>query len=377
MTELEAKLAELEATVSARDARIASLEEWKAAAERQHREAVVSEELAARSTLNTVQRLEQEQATLRRGKTAAETETKRERERTAELDTALKDLQVETRKLEDELAELRVEYSSLHEARLTADAKCCRLQRELSLLEHVSYFSEAVMDVDTDNDDDDEDDADEKSSATTLDADLGAEKLDGDSARGRGSTMTMPATYSAFPTSSVASDGRRVALTEADVETHTKLHHYFHLTAQSIIHENQLHERCFSTSSRYQIDMWYREITKKDIPFLEWHSWLINRISEVAAAVDNEDDSKDRLPSPILASAFRGFSHRSSRSVAETSTNHLLSPVAASSASSSPVASVRVSFAAARAFFRLLWKSAGTHSLPPASHPSPSAPACA
>jgi hypothetical protein len=48
---------------------------------------------------------------------------------------------------------MRVNIGALREALLTAESKGIRLQHELALLEHVSYFLEAIVDMDTEEDD--------------------------------------------------------------------------------------------------------------------------------------------------------------------------------------------------------------------------------
>jgi hypothetical protein len=60
--------------------------------------------------------------------------------------------------LGDESAAMRVNISALREALLMAESKGSRLQREIALLEHVSYFLEAVADMDTEEDDKKEND---------------------------------------------------------------------------------------------------------------------------------------------------------------------------------------------------------------------------
>jgi hypothetical protein len=355
VAQLQEQVDKLETARQAQDATVAALRSWKAAAERQQEEAHASEEVAARHNGEAVARLERDQARLLRSIAQLEAEAKRHAQEESEDTRRVANREKEVARLGDELAAMRVDNSALREALLTAEARGSRLQRELALLEHVSYFSEAVVDMDTEEDDEEEeedDEDDEQQEAGNAAAEGPSSSLDDKQEpaktlarsksslrRRRSLTATTSGSYSAFPSTSVAADGRRVALTATDVETHTKLHHYFHLTAQSIIHENKLHERCFSTSSRFTIDMWYREIVQKDVPFLEWHSWLIDRISHVAASVRDVDADAD---AGALAESTTTASNVSSGSTA-------------SSASSARPA--RVSFSVARAFFRLLWKS--------------------
>lgn len=359
ITQLQEQVDKLEATTRAQGATITALRAWKAAAERQQEEAHASEEVAARHNLEMVERLEHDQARLLRAIAQLEADAKRRMQEESEDAQRVADKDKEIARLGDELAALRVDNSALRESLLTAEARSSRLQRELALLEHVSYFSEAVVDMDTEEDDDeDEVDEDEQeegvepadkarasSSTTEQERTKTLTRSRSSMRRRRSSTATTSGSYSAFPSTSVAPDGRRVALTPTDVETHTKLHHYFHLTAQSIIHENKLHERCFSTSSRFTIDMWYREIVQKDVPFLEWHSWLIDRISHVAASVrDADGDDSATSSAPLSAES-------------KTTASNVSSGSTASSSSTSSARPARVSFSVARAFFRLLWKS--------------------
>lgn len=361
---LEQQIEELEEEKEAQKATIAALRAWKAAAMREQEQAHVSEAVAAQRSLEMAERLEQDQARLLRTISQLEADAKRRMKLQEQEAARLAEKEKEVAQLGDELAALRVDNSSLREALLTAEAKSTRIQRELSLLEHVSYFSEAVVDMDTEDDDEDEDDEEEEEGeAVRVESKLESKpevtaeskpevtvnkkplmRTQSSMRRRRASTIAASGSYSAFPSTSVSPDGERHELTPTDVETHTKLHHYFHLTALSIIHENKLHERCFSTSSRFTIDMWYREIVQKDVPFLEWHSWLIDRISNVAAAVkENDDDNVDATP----PSSSKGFGFGSSASKSSGT----------SPGSSAPPKPARVSFTVARAFFRLLWKS--------------------
>lgn len=79
--------------------------------------------------------------------------------------------------------------------------------------------------------------------------------------------------------------------------THEKLYHYFHLTAQSIIHEGSSHDKLFPSSSRFAIDQWYREVVTKDISFLLWHPWLSKRIAHLRAAFQDSTVSKCQVKS--------------------------------------------------------------------------------
>ena len=157
-----------------------------------------------------------------------------------------------------------------------------------------------------------------------------------------------------------------------------KLHHYFHLTALSIIHENSLHERCFDSSSRLTIDMWHREVIAKEVPFLLWHSWLINRIGEVAMLVQDEGGvSQGPTRAPSARGALFRFSLLGlSGSGGTTPRNNPAAspPRVATSPASSPV--TRVPFAVARAFFRLVRKRtrAGAEPSPVGGSPARGAP---
>ncbi|EEY64418.1 uncharacterized protein PITG_22570 [Phytophthora infestans T30-4] len=250
----------------------------------------------------------------------------------------MKSLKKQLRLAEEARDDAQVHSNELRETLLSSESRCKRLQRELELLEHVSYFSQAITD-----------DCDAEDPA--MPSPLGIK-------RRRSFLAANAVPYSPFPRSVVAEDGEQVTVSKSELETHKKLHHYFHLTALSIINENNLHERCFSSSSRLTIDMWYREISAKEVPFLMWHSWLINRISEVAASVQDED----KMPQPPTSSskhpsfggAFHGFSLRKKSDSGENGAQNALPSPPTASPGASPVA--RVPFTVARAFFRLLRK---------------------
>ncbi|RLN02483.1 hypothetical protein BBJ28_00014675 [Nothophytophthora sp. Chile5] len=392
IAQLQAELQELQANERASATELLALRQWKQAAEHQQEEAHESEVLAAQSELAYTKQMEDERATLKaamekmKGEKGALLATGREQSDV--LRAVRKRLQV----AEEERDESHMESNTLTEQLLSSESRCKRLQRELELLEHVSYFSEAVMDRDDEESDDDDEIIDEKPSNTEVMPNVArADEIEASARatppmlsplsikRRRSIIVTTATPYSAFPTTTIAEDGTRVKVSESEMETHKKLHHYFHLTAQSIIHENNLHERCFSSSSRLTIDMWYREIIAKDVPFLEWHSWLINRISEEAATVQDGDDVPQPPASSGFGGAFHGFSLRKARgSSGGTASNQFRNavpspPTASSSPASSPSRPVtRVPFSVARAFFRLLRKStnAGADTSPPGGSPT-------
>ncbi|KAG7395328.1 hypothetical protein PHYBOEH_003949 [Phytophthora boehmeriae] len=395
--QLQEELQELQATERANLEELQSLRQWKLAAEQQQQEAHECEVLAAQSEVSYRKKVEQERANAQRVMDELKTEKDQLRKAVRGYEEEVKALRKQLRIAEEAKDDAQLRSSTLSEDLLSSESRCKRVQRELELLEHVSYFSQAMVD----RDDEESDEDDEIIVESSTNTDIAAEVKDGDSTsssavkimtengtppmpsplriKRRRSFLVATATpYSAIPTTTLAEDGIRVQLTESEMETHKKLHHYFHLTAQSIIHENRLHERCFSSSSRLAIDMWYREIIAKDVPFLSWHSWLINRISEVAASVQDEDElpqSATSSKNAKLGGTFHGFSLRKSRNSssagATTVHNSIPSPATVSSSpASSPVA--RVSVTVARAFFRLLRKNAhsGTEASPIGGSPA-------
>jgi hypothetical protein len=174
----------------------------------------------------------------------------------------------------------------------------------------------------------------------------------------------MPSPFTAFPSTTKAPDA---GVSASDLESHKKLHHYFHLTAQSIIHENKLHDKCFRSSSRFTIDSWYREIIALDIPYLEWHAWLISRISQVAASVQDEDKEYEPLLSITAPKTglrkqsqrhFSGFFLRKDLENSPVSASHdrRAHPFGSTATETASPSNRLVPFSVARAFFRFLRK---------------------
>lgn len=376
IAQLQTELQELQAAERSNEEELMSLRQWKELAEQQQQEALECEVLAAQSEVSYRKKMETERAATQRTMNELKNENGQLRKAIIRFEEEVKALKKQLRLAEEARDDTQVHSNELSEELLSSKSRCKRFQRELELLEHVSYFSQAIMDRDDEESDSDDEIVEEKDLQTVVACDeksvvknVGTTTSDNDTQdpampsplriRRRRSFLVATATpYSPFPTTTVAEDGTQVKVSESEMETHKKLHHYFHLTALSIINENNLLERCFSSSSRLTIDMWYREIVAKDIPFLKWHSWLINRISEVAASVQDADE----VPQPPSSSskgfggAFLGFSLRktSGSSDTEPPKNALPSPPMTSSPAASPVA--RVPLAVARAFFRLLRK---------------------
>ncbi|TYZ64162.1 hypothetical protein PybrP1_006309 [[Pythium] brassicae (nom. inval.)] len=372
VAELELALAHAQASEQAGALTIAQLRAWKRAAEHQQKESHELELLEMQRDRTLLDKLAGEHAKLqtRAAQLAAANE-----QLSAHADTCALELRAkkkEAQALLDELAESRLECSAKAELLLTAEARSSRLQRELALLEDVSYLSRAVIDHDTEEDEDSDEDVVDHSRATSETklaavaesgdgTDANDADADADAAEPRPSLDgVMPSPFAAFPAAVRAANGKPVAPTASDLESHKKLHHYFHLTAQSIIHENKLHDKCFRSSSRFTIDSWYREIIALDIPYLEWHAWLINRISEVAASVQLDEDPA--LLSPASAAAGRATGaagrhpprHVSGFFLRKDPESSSPVGVSAESSPSSHRQRQHVPFSVARAFFRFL-----------------------
>lgn len=386
LAELELSLLNMQANEQANAATITNLKNWKKEAEYQRKESQEITIVEAQRDLSYVKKLEDENAKLHKTTEQLSAEKKQLVLEASASANERRLVQKEMQVLLDEVAEIRLECSSKTELLLTVEAKCSRLQRELSLLEHVSYLSLAVIDHDTEEDDeDDEDVVDHKQRrhrASVAQQEGGSVKTDHvfqdtslgerdstDRRESMAASDLMPSPYTAFPTTVKAADGASVAVSPSDLESHKKLHHYFHLTAQSIIHENNLHEKCFRSSSRFTIDSWYREIIALDIPYLEWHAWLISRIGQVAASVQDDEDYEPLLSVTTPESGprkhqnrhFGGFFLRKDPENSPVSASHrgapFASPATAGTATASPSNRPRlVPFSVARAFFRLLRK---------------------
>ncbi|KAL3670113.1 hypothetical protein V7S43_004429 [Phytophthora oleae] len=375
IAQLQTELQDLQAAERSNEAELTSLRQWKELAEQQQQEALECEVLAAQSEVSYRKKMETERAATQRSVNELKNEKDLLRKAVVRFEVEVKALKKQLRLAEEARDDTQVHSNELSEKLLSSESRCKRFQRELELLEHVSYFSQAIMDRDDEESDSDDEIVEEKDLKTVVATDEQSlvKNIDITTTANDTQDPAMPSPlrikrrrsflvatatpYSPFPTTIVAEDGTQVKVSESEMETHKKLHHYFHLTALSIINENNLHERCFSSSSRLTIDMWYREIVAKEIPFLRWHSWLITRISEVAASVQDEDE----VPQPPTSSskgssfggAFQGFSLRKTSDTVPPK-NALPSPPMTSSPAVSPVA--RVPFAVARAFFRLLRK---------------------
>ncbi|POM60780.1 hypothetical protein PHPALM_30339 [Phytophthora palmivora] len=379
IAQLQTELQELQATERSNEVELTSLRQWKEVAEQQQQQALECEALAAQNEVSYRKKMDAERVANQRAMNDLKNEKDLLRKMTQKHEEEMKVLKKQLRSAEEARDDAQVHSNELSEELLSSKSRCNRLQRELELLEHVSYFSQAIVDHDDEESDSDDEIIEEKDLKVVVAPDkVQAKSIETNDDANDTQNQAMPSPlrikrrrsflvetatpYSPFPTTTVAEDGTQVQVPESEMETHKKLHHYFHLTALSIINENNLHERCFSSSSRLTIDMWYREAIAKEIPFLMWHSWLINRISEVAASVQNADD----IPQPprstskraSFVGAFHGFSLRKSSgcSEAESAKYSLPSPpTVSSSPASSPVA--RVPFTVARTFFRLLRKS--------------------
>ncbi|GMF39522.1 unnamed protein product [Phytophthora fragariaefolia] len=382
IAQLQTELQELQASERSNEMELTSLRQWKEVAEQQQQEALECEVLAAQSDALYRKKIEEERAAGQRAMKELKGEKDLLRKAVKQHEEETKALKKQLRIVEESRDDAQVHSNELSEQLLSSESRCKRLQRELELLEHVSYFSQAIVDCDDEESDDEDEIVEKRDFESVVVSEKPKTKIIDSSASGSVNEVEDPAMpsplrikrrrsflatnatpYSPFPTTTVAEDGTRVQVSESEMETHKKLHHYFHLTALSIIHENNLHDRCFNSSSRLTIDMWYREIIAKEIPFLSWHSWLINRIGEVAASVQDEDEVPQPPTSASKASnfkgAFHGFSMRKTSASSDTtsSKNVLPSPpTVSSSPASSPVA--RVPFTVVRAFFRLLRKNA-------------------
>ncbi|EEY63491.1 uncharacterized protein PITG_15838 [Phytophthora infestans T30-4] len=371
IAQLQTELHALQAIERSNEAELASLRLWKQVAEHQQQEALECEALAAQSEVSYREKMEAERAATQRAMKEVKHENDSQRTAAQKHEEEMKSLKKQLRLAEEARDDAQVHSNELRETLLSSESRCKRLQRELELLEHVSYFSQAIVDQDDEESDSDDEIIEEKDLKTVVSAkpsiDTKTDDCDAEDPampsplgikRRRSFLAANAVPYSPFPRSVVAEDGEQVTVSKSELETHKKLHHYFHLTALSIINENNLHERCFSSSSRLTIDMWYREISAKEVPFLMWHSWLINRISEVAASVQDED----KMPQPPTSSskhpsfggAFHGFSLRKKSDSGENGAKNALPSPPTASPGASPVA--RVPFTVARAFFRLLRK---------------------
>ncbi|KAJ0396865.1 hypothetical protein P43SY_002972 [Pythium insidiosum] len=368
---LETTIEEMRANESSHLAQIAALHKAQDLAETKQREWADAALAEADSERLYAKRLEADHAKMRRLLEDAQSDRARLLTAAADAEATIKALRREIDGLHDELTARRHENNAQAERLHTAESKCSRLQRELALMEHVSCLSMAVIDRDDEEDDDDDEDDDEE--------EQGGRKRQQDTAgRGRSSQPNQPAredvhvvsddddsewfsqpapqaSSSASSSAASASASARdapvpvpVPSTPSSRATHEKLHHYFHLTALSIIHENDLHERIFASSSRATIDAWYREVVDQGVPFLEWHAWLINRISVVAVAIE-APPKRSSATSPFLAfrrrrrdSGFPGFR----RAPDGPTRGAMPSPVTTNPS--------RVPFSVARTFFRLL-----------------------
>ncbi|GLE06035.1 hypothetical protein PINS_up015246 [Pythium insidiosum] len=304
----------MRANESSHLAQIAALQKAQDLAESKQREWADAASAEADSERRYAKRLEADHAKMRRLLEDAQGDRTRLLAAASEAEMTIKALRKEMDELHDELTARRHENNAQAELLHTAESKCSRLQRELALMEHVSCLSMAVIDRDNE-DDDDEDDQDEKpqEERANVAGTNGASNQRGARASAQEEedevhvisdddsdwfsasttkTRKMKKAEETAPTFVPPS-------TPSSRATHEKLHHYFHLTALSIIHENDLHERIFDSSSRATIDAWYREVVELGVPFLEWHAWLINRISVVAAAI--AAPPKRRATSPFLA----------------------------------------------------------------------------
>lgn len=376
IAEMELVMLEMQATEQSNAHTIALLKTWKRETEHEQKETHELEIAEAQRDRSLAKKLEGDLTRLQKSVDLLTAENSQLWSQAEAYVQELTDKKKETQALLDELEEIRLECSSKTELLLTSEAKCSRVQRELALLEDVSYLSRAYIDHDTEEDaDSDEDVVDHvknQQQREDMRFSISDEQKEEDVTTATSSTMRdsigspeslMPSPFTAFPASIRAANGTSAAVVSpTDLASHKKLHHYFHLTAQSIIHENKLHEKCFKSSSRFTIDSWYREIIALDIPYLEWHAWLINRISQVAASVQ-EDDKEPLLnittpdSSARSTKGFGGFFLRrdgdgsspvggaSNRSAFPAMTNSSVSP------SSRPR---HVPFSVARAFFRLL-----------------------
>lgn len=333
---------------------ISSLQQWKKDAEYQQQEAKHVEIVKDDTDQSYVATIEEECSRLHAMLTKKNAEIAALTDSTKELEDAMKKLKKKLQMTQDELTEKKLECSEQTELVHSAESRCMRLQRELTLMEHVSYLSLAVIDNDTEEDDDDDESVVVRAKRETpIETDANAVEMTVDDFCA-GQKPPAPqlkeirrnSVYTPFPTTTTAENGAQVPVTPSVLETHKKLHHYFHLTASSIIHENDLHEKCFNSSSRFTIDTWYREIVASDVPFLEWHAWLINRIGQVAASVQNEEATpKSGARSFFMKSKAPRDRQGSSESFQSPGTTPGGTP------KRSPV-----SFSVARAFFRLLRK---------------------
>ncbi|RQM12109.1 hypothetical protein DD237_008143 [Peronospora effusa] len=391
IAQFQKKLEEVEVIEHSKEEELKSLRQWKEMAE-QRQQVLQCEVLTAESESLYRKKMEQElsatQCTISVLKNEKDALQKAAQQHEAEMRALKKQLCI----AEEVKHETLVQSNRMSEELLSSESRCKRLQRELELLEHVSYFSQASVD----RDDEESDEGDEnievkdvKTVPTVSDATQVKNIESKCRANGAEDRIMPPALTikrqrsllaATASTNTAAEDGPCVQVLESEKDSRKKLYHYFHLTALSIIHENNMIDRCFDSSSRLTIDMWYREVIAKEVPFLVWHSWLINRISEVAASVQDDNGVRHRSTSwskiSRFGGAFHGFSLRKISASGDTANNSLPSPATvSSSAASSPV--TRIPLTVARAFFRVLRKStrAGAGVSPDRDSPADDLPA--
>jgi hypothetical protein len=385
INELEMAVAELTASDVANTALISALKEWKAVHETQQKEKASIAFQETTSEKLYLEKLEQDKSRLKQRVETLQSDKRRLEELLAESEDTLKVARTEIDELYSKVQSKEREMHAQAELLLTAESKCGRLERERAIMEQVANLPVAVFDRDDDNDDDEDDDEDYDAPHATYsmkveyddeqtrnsedpsdEEEWFTQKRTGSSSSARHGAMT-PVGSKRSHAPVAANNQRAVPATPSSQATNQKLHHYFHLTALSIIHENNLHERCFDSSSRATVDTWYQEVQDQGVQFLEWHAWLISRIGKVAAAMQKEEQALERSmasrsnsgkTSGSSNSPFRAFMRMRENSKAQEPPPHLYGYAP----SPPPPPTPRVSSSVAWSFFSRLMGRRGNQS---------------
>ncbi|KAF4319171.1 hypothetical protein BBO99_00005062 [Phytophthora kernoviae] len=170
--QLQEELQELQITERANQEELQSLRQWKLAAEQQQQEAHECEVLAAQSEVSYRKKMEQERANVQRMMDELKSEKDQLRKTARGYEEEVRTLKKQLRIAEEAKDDAQLRSNTLSEDLLSSESRCKRLERELELLEHVSYFSQAIVDRDDEESDEDDEIIVEPSSKMSIASDV-------------------------------------------------------------------------------------------------------------------------------------------------------------------------------------------------------------
>ncbi|CAH0474053.1 unnamed protein product [Peronospora belbahrii] len=156
IAQLQTELQKVQMLDHSKEMELKLLREWKQIAEQQQHETCECEVFAEESENLHKKKLLQELNATQRGINELKIENDALHKAAQQHETDMQLLKKQLRVAEEAKDDTLVHSNRVSEELLSSESRCQRLQRELELLQHISYFSQAI--VDRDDEESDEDD---------------------------------------------------------------------------------------------------------------------------------------------------------------------------------------------------------------------------